>query len=65
MVLRESAADNSTIGKQINKIPFMSSMPFARTSSSIRAYMIFAVLLIGSRSMALGTVYLQTAQAEF
>lgn len=38
MVLRESAADNSTIGKQINKIPFMSSMkePFVILFSAFR-----------------------------
>ena len=55
MVLRASAAASSTMGKWINKIPLASSMPDKKTISNIRAYMTFAVLLIGSRSMALGS----------
>ena len=54
MVLRASAAASSTMGKWINKIPLASSMPDRKTISNIRAYMTLAVLLIGSRSMALG-----------
>ena len=53
--LLESTSDNSMIGKQINKIPFTSSTPSVITASSIRAYMIFAVLLTGSRITASGS----------
>jgi hypothetical protein len=42
-------------GKRINRIPLLSSAPFVRISSSRRAYMTFAVLLTGSRSIAFGS----------
>ena len=53
--LRDKAAANSTIGKRTNSIPLVSSAPSIRVASSRRAYMTFAVLLIGSRSMAVGS----------
>ena len=53
--LRDKAAASATIGKRTNSIPLVSSTPPARVASSRRAYMTFAVLLIGSRSMAVGS----------
>ena len=55
MLLRQSSSDNSTIGKQINRIPLLSSMPAICSVSNSRAYKTFAILLIGSRSAALGS----------
>ena len=53
--LRERAAANSMIGKRTNKMPLLSSIPAVRVVFSRRAYMTFAVLLIGSRSIAAGS----------
>ena len=53
--LRDKAAASSTMGKRTNNIPLVSSAPPARVASSRRAYMTFAVLLTGSRSMAVGS----------
>lgn len=54
MGLQENAAVSSMMGKRINRIPLLSSTPSVRISSNRRVYMTFAVLLIGSRSVALG-----------
>ena len=53
--LRDKAAASSTMGKRTNNIPLVSSVLAARVASSSRAYMTFAVLLTGSRSMAVGS----------
>ena len=53
--LRERAAAYSMIGKRTNKMPLLSSIPAVRVVFSRRAYMTFAVLLIGSRSIAAGS----------
>ena len=53
--LRESAAAISMTGKRMNRIPLLSSVPLVRISSSRRAYMTFAVLLTGNRSIAFGS----------
>lgn len=42
------------MGKVINKIPFSSSIPDKHRASSIQAYITFAVLLTGNRSITRG-----------